>query len=199
MKNIQPINLTFGAVFVCLMAIGSNIAVWFPILAVPIGGASVPLSLQTFFAILAGFMLGKRLGTVSILTYILVGLCGVPVFAGMKAGPFPFVSPTGGFILSFIVVAFVVGSLAERSPRSSILWYTFVAFIGICLNYGIGVTYMYISLNFWMQTDIPYIASWVSMLPFLIKDAALGILSGIFVIHLAKRVPNRWIHSLSYE
>lgn len=199
MKTIRPIYLTFGAMFVCLMAIGSNIAIWFPILAVPIGGASVPLSLQTFFAILAGFILGKQLGTISMLTYILVGLCGIPVFAGMKAGPFPFVSPTGGFILSFIVVAFVVGFLAERSPRLSIPWYTFAAFIGICLNYGIGVTYMYISLNFWLQTDISYMATWVSMVPFLIKDAALGFLAGVFVIHLAKRVPQRWIHTLSYE
>ncbi len=48
MKRNRPIDLTFGAVFVCLMAIGANIAVWFPMLAIPIGGASVPLSLQTF-------------------------------------------------------------------------------------------------------------------------------------------------------
>lgn len=199
MKNARPIDLTFGAVFVCLMAIGSNIAVWFPMLAIPIGGASVPLSLQTFFAILAGFMLGKRLGTASILTYILVGLCGVPVFAGMKAGPFPFVSPTGGFILSFIVVTFVVGLLAERSARPSIAWYTFTAFVGVCLNYGIGVTYMYMSLNTCIQTDIPYAATWVSMLPFLVKDTALALLTGIFVVRLAKRIPQRWIHVLSHE
>lgn len=197
MKNVRPIDLTFGSVFVCLMTIGSNIAVWFPMLAVPIGGASVPLSLQTFFAILAGFTLGKRLGTISILTYILVGLCGVPVFAGMKAGPFPFISPTGGFILSFIVVAFVVGLLAEYSSRPSILWYFFTAIIGVCLNYGIGVTYMYIGMNTWIQTDIPYAAAWASMLPFLIKDTVLGLLSGAFIINLAKRVPQRWIHVLS--
>ena len=55
--RLRPIDLTFGAMFVCLMAIGANITVWFPFLAIPIGGATVHVSLQTFFAILAGMML----------------------------------------------------------------------------------------------------------------------------------------------
>src|SRR5690625_6929363 len=95
--------------FVCLMAIGANIAVWFPMLAVPIGGASVPLSLQTFFAILAGLMLGRKLGSISMITYTLVGIAGVPVFAGLQGGPMAIISPTGGFILSCIFFVYFVG------------------------------------------------------------------------------------------
>ncbi|WP_088053121.1 biotin transporter BioY [Virgibacillus dakarensis] len=193
MKELRPIDLTFGAVFVCLMAIGANIAVWFPILTVPIGGASVPLSLQTFFAILAGLMLGKKLGTISIITYILVGIAGVPVFAEMSGGPFVLVSPTGGFIISFIFIAFFVGLIAEQSKKPSIPLYTFAALIGLLLNYGIGVTYMYAAMNTWLELNISYSVAWTSMVPFLIKDAALAFLSGVFMVNLAKRIPARWL------
>src|SRR5690625_4620472 len=113
MKKLRAIDLTYGAVFVCLMAIGANITVWFPFLAVPIGGASVPLSLQTFFAILAGFILGPRLGAFTMAVYMFVGLAGVPVFAGLMAGPAAILSPTGGFILSFIAVAFITGLITR--------------------------------------------------------------------------------------
>src|SRR5690625_1070856 len=99
------------------MAIGANITVWFPILAVPIGGATVPISLQTFFAILAGFILGHRLGAFSMLTYMLLGLAGVPIFAGLSAGPMAIISPTGGFIISFIIVAYAVGKIAHRQTN----------------------------------------------------------------------------------
>src|SRR5699024_10280492 len=135
MKDLRPINMTYGAVFVCLMAIGANITVWFPMLAVPIGGAAVPLSLQTFFATIAGLMLGKRIGAISMITYILVGMAGVPVFAQMKAGPMQLISPTGGFIISFIFVAFFAGLVAERSNKPSVPMYGLASIVGLMFNY----------------------------------------------------------------
>ncbi|MEN1969791.1 biotin transporter BioY [Lentibacillus sp. N15] len=194
MKRLRPIDLTFAAVFVCLMAIGANITVWFPWLAIPIGGASVPLSLQNFFAVLAGLMLGKRLGAISMITYMFVGICGVPVFAGMKAGPFALINPTGGFIFSFIFVAFFVGLLSERVNRPSIPWYTFAAGVGLVFNYGIGVTYMYVAMSTWLHLDITYIVAWTGMIPFLLKDAAFAVLAAVFMVNVAKRVPTKWIN-----
>ncbi|MBP1950094.1 biotin transporter BioY [Virgibacillus litoralis] len=192
MKSLRPIDLTFGSVFVCLMAVGANIAVWFPMLAVPIGGATVPLSLQTFFAILAGLMLGKKLGSISMITYILVGVAGVPVFAKMSAGPMALVSPTGGFIISFVFIAFFVGFIAEFSRKPSIPVYTVAALVGLIINYGIGVSYMYVAMNTWLELQISYPVAWIGMIPFLVKDIALACLSAIFMVSLAKRVPSRW-------
>ncbi|SEP96290.1 biotin transport system substrate-specific component [Virgibacillus subterraneus] len=192
MKSLRPIDLTFGAVFVCLMAVGANISVWFPMLAVPIGGASVPLSLQTFFAILAGLMLGKKLGSTSMITYILVGVAGVPVFAKMSAGPMALVSPTGGFIISFVFIAFFVGFIAEFSRKPSIPVYTVAALVGLIINYGIGVSYMYVAMNTWLELQISYPVAWIGMIPFLVKDTALACLSAVFMVSLAKRVPSRW-------
>ncbi len=192
MKSLRPIDLTFGSVFVCLMAVGANIAVWFPMLAVPIGGATVPLSLQTFFAILAGLMLGKKLGSISMITYILIGVAGVPVFAKMSAGPMALVSPTGGFIISFVFIAFFVGFIAEFSKKPSIPVYTVAALVGLVINYGIGVSYMYVAMNTWLELQISYPVAWIGMIPFLVKDTALACLSAVFMVSLAKRVPSRW-------
>ncbi|MUK90024.1 biotin transporter BioY [Ornithinibacillus sp. L9] len=190
--KLRPIDLTVGAMFVCLMAIGANITVWFPMLAVPIGGASVPLSLQTFFAILAGLMLGKKLGSISMLTYLFVGVAGVPVFAQMSAGPAAIVSPTGGFIISFIFIAFFVGLIAERNKKNTIPLYTFAALIGLLVNYVIGVTYMYIAMNTWLELNISYSLAWKGMIPFIIKDGAFACLAALFMVNLAKRVSFKW-------
>lgn len=193
MSKLKPIDLTFGAVFVCLMAVGANITVWFPMLAVPIGGTSVPLSLQTFFAIIAGFMLGKRLGSFAIITYILVGAAGVPIFAGLQGGPFVLISPTGGFLLSFIFVAYFAGWFVEKFNRQTIAVYTVAALFGLVINYAIGVSYMYLAMNTWLELNIGYIVAWAGMVPFLIKDAALSFIAAFFMVQLAKRVPASWI------
>lgn len=178
---MRPIHLTFGALFICLMAIGANITAWFPMLAVPIGGTSVPLSLQTFFAILAGFLLGRRLGLISMLVYMLLGIIGLPVFAGLKAGPMILLLPTGGFIISFIVVSYVVGFLYEKSSNRRTLTYTYISLVGLMINYAIGVTFMYFSMKFMLNVEITYFMAISSMVPFFIKDFSLAVLAAFFV------------------
>lgn len=193
MRKLKPIDLSFGAVFICLMAIGANITVWFPFLAIPIGGATVPLSLQTFFAILAGFILGPRLGAFTMTVYMFVGLAGVPVFAGLSAGPVALVSPTGGFIISFIIVAFVSGFIARNQAKT--VRYIIASFAGLIVNYLIGVTYMYLAMNIWLELPISYIIAWSGMIPFFIKDSMLSILAALFFVSFVKRVPARWIYN----
>src|SRR5690625_7956501 len=109
--KITTLDLCYSAIFICLVAIGVDVSVWFPFLVIPLGGASVPLSLQTYFSILAGFLLGKRLGSLAMVGYIGFGIMGVPVFAQMQGGPFVLFSFTGGFLMSFIFVCFITGFL----------------------------------------------------------------------------------------
>lgn len=185
----RPIHLTFGALFICLMAIGANITAWFPFLAVPIGGTSVPLSLQTFFAILAGFILGRRLGTISMIVYTLIGIVGVPVFAGLKSGPMTILLPTGGFILSFIIIAYVVGRLNEKNHENKTRTYIYIALIGLFINYAFGVTYMYFSMKLVLEVDITYHLAWTSMIPFIIKDFSLTIVAALFMKKVDQVLP----------
>jgi len=187
--KLRPIDLTYGALFVCLMTIGANITIWFPFLSIPIGGVTVPLSLQSFFAILAGMILGKKLGSVSMILYMLVGAAGVPVFAGLKGGLFALISPTGGFIFSFIFVAFIVGWMTEKRSIPSVIYYIYVALVGLLINYTIGITFMFIAMNTWLDLDIAYHLAWAGNVPFIIKDTALSVFAAIFMVNLTKRIP----------
>ncbi|UFT98210.1 biotin transporter BioY [Radiobacillus kanasensis] len=189
MKKFNAVDISIGAIFVALMAIGANIAVWFPFLAIPIAGKSVPLSLQTFFAILAGLLLGKRLGSFSMLVYLLIGLAGVPVFAQMKAGLFILLDYTGGFLISFIFVAWASGWIVERMKKATLYTYSVAAIVGVAVNYGIGVTYMCLAMNTWLELSIGYGAAWTAMVPFLIKDFIIAIVAAVIMVRIASRLP----------
>ncbi|SDM13413.1 biotin transporter BioY [Sediminibacillus halophilus] len=191
MKKFTAADLSMGAVFVGLMAIGANIAVWFPFLAIPIGGVSVPLSLQTFFAILAGLLLGKKLGLFTMFTYIMIGFAGVPVFANMKSGPFILFDYTGGFLLSFLAVAFITGWIAEKMERPKLLPLAGASFAGVIANYLIGVSYMYVAMNTWLGLQISYQAAWLGMVPFLIKDTGLTIVSAALMLKITNSMQHR--------
>ncbi|SES64728.1 biotin transport system substrate-specific component [Salinibacillus kushneri] len=187
-NGFRTIDLTLGALFVGLMAIGANIVVWLPFLKITFGGATVELTLQTFFATLAGLMLGKRLGAFSMFVYCMIGIIGVPVFAGMQAGFAQLITPTGGFILSFMFVAWIAGYIVEKSPSSSFATYLLSSFTALVVNYGIGTTYLYFALNTWIGGSISYVGSWAMMLPFLIKDLGLTFLVASLAVVLVKRV-----------
>ena len=81
-RKFRTMDLTLASMFVVLIAIGANITSIVPFLVV--GG--VPITLQTFFAILAGLILGSRLGVISTSVYAFIGLIGIPVFAQFRGG-----------------------------------------------------------------------------------------------------------------
>ena len=79
-----------------------------------LGPSGVPITLQTLGVLLAGAILGPRKGPLAVLLYLLVGLIGVPVFAGGTAGPAAFIGPTGGFLIGFVLMAWIAGAVSER-------------------------------------------------------------------------------------
>ncbi len=74
----------------------------------------IPFTLQTFGILLVLFTIGGRRGTVSIAVYLLLGLIGVPVFAGFKGGPAALAGPTGGFLIGFLFSALVYWLIDEK-------------------------------------------------------------------------------------
>jgi biotin transport system substrate-specific component len=80
----------------------------------PLPFTPVPLTGQTFAVLLAGALLGSRLGFTAIAGYWLIGACGLPVFNGGSGGWAVVSGPTGGYIVGFAAAAFVVGRFAER-------------------------------------------------------------------------------------
>ena len=78
----------------------------------------VPYTFQTLAVILAGGLLGSRNGFLSMMLYLGLGLAGMPVFAGGGFGLAKLIGPTGGYLLSFPVAAFLVGTLISYQPAA---------------------------------------------------------------------------------
>lgn len=173
--SFKAIELILAAMFVALMAIGANITSWAPFLQV----AGVPLSMQPFFCILAGLLLGSRLGALSMTVYLLVGIAGAPVFAQFKSGIMIVLGNTGGFLISYIIVAYVVGKIIEHAKTPSRFTFYFASFIGIIIMYLIGTNYMYAAVNVWLNLEMGYGTAWKVMAAFAVKDAALTALGAI--------------------
>ena len=88
-----------------LMAALSQVTV--PLLPVPVTG-------QTLGVLLIGIMLGRRRAVAAMLTYLGMGMIGLPVFAGATTGLAVFVGPTGGYLLGFVPAVWVMGFLGEK-------------------------------------------------------------------------------------
>lgn len=186
--KLRTTDITFAGMFVALMAIGANITSIAPFMVV--GG--VPITLQTFFAILAGVVLGSRLGAISMTVYCLVGLVGVPVFAKFGAGFVSVISPTFGFIVSFIFTAFVTGYLIEKGKKT-IGVFIFAALAGMAVNYVFGTNWMYAAYKLWFAAPegFTYKMAWLWMVVPLPKDIILAIFAGIMGHRLERTLLSR--------
>lgn len=182
--KFKALDLTLASMFVGLMAIGANITSFVPFMVV--GG--VPITLQTFFAILAGIILGSRLGAISMTVYALVGLVGVPIFARFGAGFSTIISPTFGFILSFILTAYVAGKIVEKNRTLSA--FVIASLIGLVINYVFGTNWMYFAYKFWAAAPegFTYKMAWLWMVAPLPKDIILAVFAGMMGHRLEKTV-----------
>lgn len=176
-NHSKTLNLVHIAMFAALMAIGANISSF-----LVIGG--VPITLQTFFAILAGLLLGSRLGAISMIVYALIGLAGVPVFAAFSGGMDTLISPTFGFIVSFVFIALVSGWISEKYPTRT--GFVVAALAGLVVNYVIGTNWMYAAYKLWFAAPegFTYKMAWAWMMVPLPKDIILSVLAGLFGFRL---------------
>ena len=140
-NGTSAVSLVHCGMFAALMMIGANITAFAPFLVV--GG--VPITLQTFFAILAGLLLGSRLGAMAMTVYMFIGLAGAPVFAKFSGGFGQILSPTFGFVVSFILAAYLTGKIVEKNGK--LHGYIIAALVGMIVNYIIGTNLMYIRLQ----------------------------------------------------
>jgi biotin transport system substrate-specific component len=101
--------MVLASLFAALTAAGAY-------LAIPVG--PVPIVLQNMFVFLAGLLLGSRWGAASVAVYLLAGIVGLPVFAGGTGGIGRIAGPTGGFLLGYLPVVFLVGRLTELRSAS---------------------------------------------------------------------------------
>lgn len=126
-KNIKrPIFIGF---FTALICIGAYIRI--PMVPVPV-------TMQSFFVMLAGIILGARDGALAVLVYIILGLCGLPLFSG-GGGIQYMIHPTFGFLAGFLVCTFCVGSLCKKENIRvlKLFIYLLISLIPIYITGGI--------------------------------------------------------------
>ena len=110
-------------------------------LAVHLPGNPVPITLQVFAVACCGLMLGSRLAALAQIEYLAAGLLGAPVFAGFKGGPVWLAGPTGGYLVGFVAMAFVVGLISERSAGT--FYARFIAgLVGVSVLYTFGTAWL---------------------------------------------------------
>lgn len=173
-KKLQLRSMIYASMLGALTAIGAYIIIPFPI---------VPITLQTLFVYIAGGLLGGYLGALSQIIYLLIGIIGLPVFSGGKAGFGILIGPTGGYLIGFVIAAFIIGKLIKMKEPSGFLWVIFSMIIGTLIIYLFGV----IQLSLIAKLDIMKSLS-VGVLPFLIGDTLKIIVAAFIVIRIRDKI-----------
>jgi biotin transport system substrate-specific component len=184
MKRGSTYQLILIALFAALTAIGARIQIPIP---------PVPMTLQFFIVLLAGGLLGARLGLFSQLTYIALGLIGLPVFAS-GAGFTYVLKPTFGYLIGFAIGAFVIG-LYLKNKEKSIANFVIANLLALIPAYGIGVTYLYLAVNTWIGKAMPVSAAVAAgFTPFILKDIVVCVVAAIIAQRVAKvvRIENKF-------
>jgi len=138
-------DLCYIAIFTAVIAVCAQIAIPQP------GG--VPFTLQAWAISLAGLILGPKKGTIAALIYIVLGAAGAPVFANFSGGIGVIMRPTGGFILSFPVVALLAG-LGER--KGGIIWVLSGLAAGSIINWTMGLFWFHWFTDFDLRVSFGY-------------------------------------------
>lgn len=143
-KQANTLALVYCAMFTVLIAVGAFIKIPIPV---------VPFTLQFLFTMLAGLLLGGRLGAVSVAVYIALGLAGLPIFAE-GGGLWYLLKPSFGYIIGFCIASYVTGKMVEKMDRFSIAKCLFANFTGLLIVYSAGMVYYYLICNYVINTPI---------------------------------------------
>lgn len=136
-------KLIFAALFTALIAAGAFIKIPVPV---------CPFTLQFLFTTLAGVILGPKLGALSVLVYVVLGLVGVPIFASGGGIGYIF-QPTFGYLIGFILGTFVTGLISHRVQKPSMLRMFAANFSGLLVVYLCGMAYYYVIVNFYIKGE----------------------------------------------
>lgn len=131
-------QLVFCSLFTALIAVGAFIKIPVPV---------VPFTLQYLFTMLAGLILGPRLGTISVTAYMLLGLAGLPIFTE-GGGLWYVLKPSFGYIIGFCIGTYVTGTLAAKLKKRTFARYLAANLAGLAVVYAAGMIYYYVICNY---------------------------------------------------
>jgi biotin transport system substrate-specific component len=165
-------QMVYASMFGALTAIGAFIVI-------PL--QPVPITLQTLFTGLAGVLLGGYAGALSQIIYVILGVIGLPVFAGGQAGLGTLLGPAGGYLIGFIAAAYVIGKIVESQREAGLAWIVVSLIIGDLVIYTFGTLQLSLVAHFSINK-----ALLVGVVPFLIGDLIKLIVTVLISIKLRK-------------
>lgn len=177
--KFKTLDLAYIGLFAALIAVCS----W---IQIPL---TVPVTLQTMGICIAAGLLGIKRGTISILVYIILGLIGVPVFAGFSAGPGVLFGMTGGYIIGFIFTALIVGLMVKLLGKK--VWvYVLSMVLGIAVCYAFGTAWFMVIYTRDVEAISLAGALGMCVTPFIIPDIIKIAVATLICTRLNKYVKN---------
>lgn len=141
-------DLAFCGLFTALIAVGAFIKITIPVQPVP-----MHFTLQFFFVLLAALVLGSRRALASVCTYLVIGLCGIPIFA-TGGGLAYLLKPTFGFLIGFAAAGYATGCVHEWKRRTTFPWLLFASVWGLLADYLCGMVYFYVCSNYVLHVAV---------------------------------------------
>lgn len=149
--KIKARDMAQIALFAALTAIGAFLKIPVPY---------VPFTMQVFFVALSGVLLGAKKGALSQAVYVLTGLIGIPIFT--QGGGISYVlKPTFGYLLGFILGAYLIGHLTEKLKEKNVVGIFLCILAGLAVIYFIGVAYLYVINHFYVGNGMTL---WIAIL-----------------------------------
>ena len=168
--QLKTQDIVYMAISAAILAICSQISI----------PGTIPFTLQTFAAAFIGGYFGVKRGAGAVLVYILLGIAGIPVFAGFRAGFPVLLGGTGGYIIGLIPFAAIAGFFAKRSAKK--IPVTFAGmFLGLVVCYALGTAWY---VHIYAEKGLMY-ALLTCVTPFILPDAVKLFLAALLV----KRLP----------
>ena len=175
---MQTRGIVLSALYAVLTALAARISV-------PLG--AVPVTLQVLVVLLSGFLLGKKLGALSQVAYIAMGLFGFPVFT-TGGGIQSVLSPTFGYILGFVPMAWCAGRLTE-GERPGFARYLLAGVASVTVLYAAGATFLLWNMTWIVGKPIGVVrVIQIGVLPFIVVDAVKAVVAASFAWKIRPRL-----------
>ncbi len=167
--NSRVTNAVLTAVFSAVIAVCSWISFMTP--------WGISFTLQTFAVALCGYFLGFKRGTAAVAVYLLIGLIGLPVFAGFNGGFGAFMGPTGGFLYGFLPFVFLCSLRFKRRWISRVL-----------SAVGLAVCYLCGTVHFCLMTGSKFAAAlMLTVAPYVAKDVVSIVMAKLIADRMRKQ------------
>ena len=146
---------------------------------------AVPITAQSLGVMLAGAILGPRLGALSVVVLLALTATGLPLLAGGRGGLGVFVGPSAGYAIGWIAGAFVIGLIVHATPYKPTVWRTALGIVvgGILVDYAFGIPVQS------LVTRLPLAETALTSLVFVPGDVVKAVLATLVVLALVRAYP----------